>query len=266
MGLIIGGNTISSSNINSSGEILSFYNFPTDGLVMDLNANNYQGGSSTWCDSVYGMCLNSRNSGEPYVTTPTPKVWVNSVPAIGFNGQSWWEGANSTQNNRVDLRGSFTLILIYWFPSNNSRRTIFEKAGTSYQSYQQELACTWEVSNDMSWYRAGGQEGTYDFANTKVYTLNQWNFIAIKGNADHTNGFYYNAPTSNWVSDYGNRSNVNILRSSTIRLGTGYAGIMSVGYLHSCMVWNVDLNTTRINEIYNYYSNLFNRMGVTLFA
>jgi hypothetical protein len=265
MSLIIGGNSISSSSANSGGEIRSFYNFPTDGLVLDLNANNYQSGASTWCDSVYGMCFNSRNSGEPYTTTPTPKVWVSSVPAIAFNSASWWESANTTQTNRVDIMGPFTLILIYWFPSNSQRRTIFEKAGTSYASYQQELACTWEVGNTMSYYRAGGQDGTYDYANTKAYTLNQWNFIAIKGTANHNNGFYYTS-SSGWVSDYGNRSDTNILRASTVRVGTGYAGTMDVGYLHSCMVWNVDLNSTRINEVYNYYSNLFNQMGVTLFA
>jgi hypothetical protein len=51
-----------------------------------------------------------------------------------------------------------------------------------------------------------------------------------------------------------------------VRIGNGYTGIMEVGYLHSCMVWNVDLNSTRINEVYNYYNNLFNQMGVTLYA
>jgi hypothetical protein len=265
MSLIIGGNSIPASSANSGGEIRSFYNFPTDGLVLDLNANNYQGGSSTWCDSVYGMCFNSRNSGEPYTTTPTPKVWVSGVPAIAFNSQSWWESANSTQADRVDLRGAFTLVMIYWFPSNSERHNLFEKAGTSYQSYQQELATTWETNNALSYYRAGGQEGTYDSANTKSYTTNRWTFIAIKGTPNHASGFYYDQ-SSGWVSNYSNQSNTNILRSSTVRIGNGYTGIMDVGFLHSCMVWNVDLNSTRINEVYNYYSNLFTLMGTTLFA
>jgi hypothetical protein len=56
------------------------------------------------------------------------------------------------------------------------------------------------------------------------------------------------------------------LQASTVKIGNGYTGIMEVGYLHSCMVWNVDLNTTRINEVYNYYNNLFTQMGATLFA
>ena len=265
MSLIIGNNNISSSSSNSGAEIKSVFAFPNDGLVLDLNANNYEGGSSTWCDSVYGMCFNSRNSGEPYATTPTSKTLINGIPAISFNGQSWWESADSTQANRVDLRGAFTLIMLYWFPSNSARHNLFEKVGTSYASYQQELATTWEVGNTLSWYRAGGQEGTYDYANTKLYTLNQWNFIAIKGNANHSTGFYYTS-SSGWVADYTSRSDTNILQSSTVRIGNGYTGIMEVGHLHTCMVWNVDLNTTRINQIYNYYSNLFGDMGVTLYA
>lgn len=265
MSLIIGGNSISTSNVNSSGEIKSFYNFPTDGLVLDLNASNYQNSSSTWCDSVYGMCFTSRNSGEPYTTTPTPRVTVSGVPCIAFNGQSWWESANSTQADRVDLRGAFTLVMIYWFPSNSTRHNLFEKAGTSYASYQQELATTWEVGNTLSYYRSGGQEGTYDYANTKSYPTGRWTFIAIKSNGAHNSGFYYDQ-SSGWVADYTSRSDTNILRSSTVRIGNGYTGIMEVGYLHSCMVWNVDLNSTRINEVYNYYSNLFTLMGTTLFA
>jgi hypothetical protein len=265
MSLIIGGNSLSSSNANSGAELKSNFYLPTDGLVLDLNANNYQSGASTWCDSVYGMCFNSRNSGEPYTTTPTPKTTIGKVPCIQFNGQSWWESANSTMNNRVDLRGAFTLVLIYWFPANSARHNLFDKSGTSYASYQQELACTWEVANTMSWYRAGGQEGTYDYANTKTYTQGRWNFIAIKGTAAHDAGFYYSS-SSGWVSDYGNRSNANILQASTVKIGNGYTGIMEVGYLHCCMVWNVDLNSTRIGQVYNYFNNQFHKLGETLFA
>jgi hypothetical protein len=266
MSLIIGGNSLSSSNANSGAELISNYYLPTDGLVLDLNANNYQSGASTWCDSVYGMCFNSRNSGEPYTTTPTSKVWVNSIPGIAFNGASWWESANTTQQNRVDIRGAYTLILIYWFPANSARKTIFEKAGTSYSSYQQELACTWETNNQMSWYRSGGQDGTYDYATSKTYTQGQWNFIATYGTPDANGGAYYDS-SSGWVNAYTNRSSTNILQSSTVRVGYGYAGIMDVGYLHACMVWNVNLNTTRIGQVYNYFSNQFNKLGgTTLYA
>lgn len=265
MSLIIGGNSLSSSNANSDAELKSFNYLPTDGLVLDLNANNYQSGASTWCDSVYGMCFNSRNSGEPYTTTPTPKTTVGKIPCIQFNGQSWWESANSTMNNRVDLRGAFTLVLIYWFPSNSARHNLFDKSGTSYASYQQELATTWETDNTMSWYRAGGQDGTYDYASTKSYGTGRWTFISVKGTADHSAGFYYDS-SSGWVGNYGNRSNTNILQASTVKIGNGYTGIMEVGYLHCCMVWNVDLNSTRIGQVYNYFSNQFNKLGETLYA
>lgn len=265
MGINLGGNTLITSNFNSGAEVKSTFYLPDDGLVLNLNATNYQAGQSTWCDSAYGMCFTSRNSGEPYTTTPTPKTTIGKIPCIQFNGQSWWQSSDTTQNNRVDLRGAFTLILIYWFPSNSARHNLFDKSGTSYASYQQELATTWETDNTMSWYRAGGQEGTYDYASTKAYTLGKWNFIAIKGSANHQSGFYYDS-ASGWVSNYGNRSDTNILQASTVKIGNGYTGIMEVGYLHACMVWNVDLNSTRINQVYNYFNNQFAQVGETLYS
>ena len=51
-----------------------------------------------------------------------------------------------------------------------------------------------------------------------------------------------------------------------MRIGNGYTGIMQVGYLHALMIWNVDLNTTRIGQVYNYYSNQFQQLGTTLYA
>jgi hypothetical protein len=265
MSIIVNGNTLSASNFNSGGEVKSTYYLPDDGLVLNLNATNYQSGSSTWCDSVYGMCFNSRNSGEPYTTTPTPRTTIEGIPCISFNGSSYWEAANSTMNNRVDLRGAFTLVMIFRFPSNSTRHNLFDKSGTSYASYQQELATTWETDNTMSWYRAGGQDGTYDYASTKSYTINRWTFIAIKGTPSHNAGYYYDT-SSGWVSNYGNRSDTNILQASTVKIGNGYTGIMEVGYLHNCMVWNVDLNSTRIAQVYNYYSNQFNQAGTTLYT
>lgn len=261
MAVNIAGNILASDDANSGGEIKSFYYLPDDGLVMNMNAANYQSGASTWYDPINGITFNSRNSGEPYVLTPTARTTVSGIPAIAFNGAAWWE-TNQADANKVDIRGAFTLVLIFNFPANSARKTIFEKAGTSYQSYQQELACTWEVADEMSWYRAGGQEGTYDYASTGGYGRNAWKFIAINGNADHTSGKDYRG---NWDdSGYGNRSNINILRSGIIRIGTGYAGIMQVGYLHACMVWNVELNETRIDQVYNYYANLFSLAGTTL--
>lgn len=252
---------LGSGDFNSSGEGKARRYLPDDGLVLNMNANNYASGQTTWFDSMQGITFNSRNSGEPYVTTPTSKVWVEGIPAIAFDGAAWWE-TNQADANKVDIRGAFTLVLVFWFPANSARKTIFEKAGTSYQSYQQELACTWEVADEMSWYRAGGQDGTYDYAATGGYSRNGWRFIAINGNADHTDGKDYRGNWDN--SGYGNRSNTNILRSGIIRIGTGYAGIMQVGYLHACNVWNVELNETRIDQVYNYYSNIFTEMGTTL--
>ena len=82
MSILINGNPISQTNFNSGGEVKSIFYLPDDGLVLNLNATNYQNGSGTWCDSAYGMCFNSRNSGEPYTTTPTSKTVVDNLSLI----------------------------------------------------------------------------------------------------------------------------------------------------------------------------------------
>jgi len=264
MSVIVGSNTLAGSNVNSSGEVKSILYLPDDGLVLNMNANNFDGSSQTWIDSVYGIVFNNYNTGAPYSTSPTPKTKVSNVPAIQFNSTCYWQ-TSTADSYKVDMRGAYTLILIYWFPANSARKTIFEKVGTSYQSYQQELACTWETNNQMSWYRSGGQDGTYDYATSKTYTQSAWNFIATKGTPDANGGYYYDS-SSGWVNAYTNRSSTNILQSGPVRIGNGYAGIMDVGYLHACLVYNVDLNATRIQQVYNYFSNQFTQLGTTLYS
>jgi hypothetical protein len=264
MSLNISGNILTSSNANSNGEIKSILYLPDDGLVCNMNANNFDGSSQTWIDSVQGIVFNNFNTGAPYSTNPTPKTNVSNVPAIQFNSVSYWQTSLS-DSYKIDLRGAYTLVLIYWFPSNVTRHNLFEKVGTTYSSYQQELATTWETNNTLSWYRSGGQDSTYDYASTKAYTQSQWNFIATKGGADANSGYYYDS-SSGWVSAYTNRSSTNILQSGVARIGNGYTGIMEVGYLHACLIWNVDLNATRIQQVYNYYSNQFTQLGTTLYS
>jgi hypothetical protein len=264
MSIIISGNTLAGTNVNASGQVKSFNYLPDDGMVLNMNANNYKDADSTWNDSIYGITFNGYNSGAPYSTGKTPKTTVNNIPCITFNGASYWE-SSAADAYKVDLRGAFTMIALFYFPSNSARHNLFEKAGTSYASYQQELATTWETNNTLSWYRSGGQDGTYDYSSTKEYTINRWTMVAIKGTANHSAGYYYDQ-SSGWVSNYGNRSDTNILQSGVMRIGNGYTGIMQVGYLHALMIWNVDLNATRIGQVYNYYSNQFQQLGTTLYA
>lgn len=250
MAIYLGDKTLQSTNFNSNGEALNKFYLPDDTLLFNLNATNYSGG--TWYDSVQGIAFNVGG-------TAPPKTTVNGIPCADFNDSGYFE-TSTAAGNKVDMRGAYTLILIYYHEGFAARRTIFEKAGTSYSSYQQELACTMETSNTISWYR---QYPSYDYAESKPYTTGAWNMIAINGNADATQGYYYNNGV--WTNGYTNRETGNIVRSGAVRVGTGYAGTVQAGYLHACMVYGSDLSTDKINQIYNYYSNIFGLLGVTLY-
>jgi hypothetical protein len=250
MAIYLGDKTLQSTNFNSSGETLNKFHLPDDTLLLNLNATNYNGG--TWYDSAQGIPF-------PVVNTAPPKTSLSGIPCVDFNDSGYFE-SSAPNANKVDMRGAFTLILIYYHEGFAARRTIFEKAGTSYQSYQQELACTMEVVNTMTWYRGYPD---YDSGNSKSYTTSAWNMIAINGNVSTTTGFYYN--NGAWTAGYTNSQDGNILRSGAIRVGSGYSGTVQAGYLHACMVYGTDLSTDKINQVYNYYSNIFGLLGVTLY-
>jgi hypothetical protein len=250
MGIDLNNKILTSANFNSEGETLNKFFLPDDTLLFNLNATNYNGG--TWYDSAQGIPMN-------IVNTAPPKTTLNGIPCADFNDSGYFE-SSAGNANKVDMRGAFTLILIYYHEGFAARRTIFEKAGTSYASYQQELACTMETNNIMTWYRGYSD---YDYASSKSYTTSAWNMIAITGNASTNTGFYYDNGV--WTSGYTNRVDGNILRSGAIRVGSGYSGTVQAGYLHTCMVYGTDLSTDKINQVYNYYSNIFGLLGVTLY-
>jgi hypothetical protein len=250
MAIYLADKTLQSTNFNSSGETLNKFHLPDDTLLLNLNATNYNGG--TWYDSAQGIPF-------PVVNTAPPKTSLSGIPCVDFNDSGYFE-SSAPNANKVDMRGAYTLILIYYHEGFVARRTIFEKAGTSYQSYQQELACTMETNNTISWYR---QYPSYDYAESKSYATGVWNMIAINGNVDATTGYYYNNGV--WTAGYTNRESGNIVRSGVVRVGTGYSGTVQAGYLHACMVYGSELSTDKINQVYNYYSNIFGLLGVTLY-
>lgn len=251
MSINLGGNIISSDDFNSSGNSIGSPYLPDDGLMLNMSANSYHSGQTTWVDQQNGIVFNSVNG-------TTAKTTVEGIPCISFDSTNYWE-TNQADADKVDMRGAFTLVLIFHFPANSDRNTIFEKRGPTYRSYEHEIACTWEVGDTLSHYRG---YNAYDSSSTKVYTRNRWTFIAKKGNYNTSTGHYYDG---NWVANYNNRNDNNILRSGNIVIGSGYAGTMLVGHLHACLVWTIDLTDSQIDQVYNYYSNIFTLAGTTLY-
>lgn len=253
MSLIIGGNTIDSADVDANGKVVNLpqYELPMDGLLFHLNATNYAG-TSPWYDDCQNIPMNSQN-------TINPKTTVNGIPAMQFNNSGYWD-SSTADGQKVDMTGEFTLVFIINPQQPNSRHTIFEKIANTYASYEQELAVTWETGNDFSYYT---QYNSYDYASTNVMTLNQWNILAIRNNAERTAGYYWK--NGQWNLNYTDRSSAMVVRANGVRVGNGYAGIVESGYLHAVLVYGVALPATRMQSVHDYYSNLFSLAGVTLY-
>jgi len=147
--LYIGTKTITSSDtFGSTGAYKNKFELPLGGLKLYLSGDSYRAGPY-WVDKAQNIIFESKNTSNPYNTSQTPRASVGGVNCIDFNDGSYWESTQAGAD-LVDMRYDFTLVMIYYYEGFAARRTIFEKAGTSYQSYQQEIAVTWETANDFS--------------------------------------------------------------------------------------------------------------------
>lgn len=218
------------------------------GLVLNLDAGNpysYAGAGTIWYDvSGNNLIFNSQG------TTQTPFTTIGGSPCFDFNGSGYWECG--TNFNLVDLGGDCTIIIWFYCETTAIRRTIFEKAGTSYQSYQQEIAVTWETANDFSYYSRFSP--SYDYASTAASTVNAWNMVGIKMSTGKTTAArtgFYSKNGSAWSASYNSQSNVALVAAGAIRIGSGYAGTVTDGYIGSVLCYNRMLTDAEILQNYN---------------
>ena len=129
----------------------------TDDLSLCLDVSNpksYSGGSS-WIDGANGIEFAS-------VGTQTPLSTRDGIRCFEFNGSGRWASQGGTsQSDKVDMGGDCTLIIWLYSEAVPTRKTIFEKAGTTHASYEQEIAVTWETSESWSYY---SRYNSYDYA------------------------------------------------------------------------------------------------------
>lgn len=252
MTLYIGNNNFSGDDVTGDGTLKNYFDMPTSGLLFNLSALNYTG-SSTWHDSVQNITMNAQNGA-------MVKTTVSGVPCLTFDGSKYWE-SSTADGNRVDMTGEFTLVIVFNAVQPGSRRTIFEKVPNTYSSYEQELACTWETDNNISFYT---QYNSYDYGYFGVSAASQWNLRAIKMRADRQEAYAWTSQA--WTGNVlTNRSNNTVVRSNGIRVGSGYAGTVYTGYLHAVMVYGVALSQSEMYKLQLYYNNLFAKFGATLY-
>lgn len=227
-------------------------NIVQSGLTLCLDASNprsYPGSGTVWKDLAQNLTFNSTGTTTPYGT-------VGGATAFTFNGSGYWECTSGFSN--VDLGGNCTIILVLYEVGHATRRTVFEKAGTIYASYQQEVAMTWETSQELSYYSRFSAD--YDYASTLSCDTNKWTMQAIKMSTGLTatarTGFY-SKNGSAWASSYVSRSSVALVAAGAIRVGTGYAGTVDNGSIAMVLCYNKMLTDDEIAQNYNAIKGRF---------
>ena len=253
-------NKIVGTSYTTIGEALNYYsgqtdkfvlnnNLPeivTDGLSCYLNPGNvvsYPKTGSVWYDLKNGLLFNSYGSQTSFTT-------MGGAPAFQFNGSGYW--ACTSNFSLVDFAGDCTLIMWIYNTDNphDGRRTIFQKNGTIYQSYEQEIAVTWEAGTEFSWY---SRYANYDYASTPAVD-NGWTMMGIKmstGKGTPCRTGFYSKNGGSWTNNYVCRSNNPIVPADAIVIGTGYSGAVQQGAIGMVMCYNKMLSDAEILQNFN---------------
>lgn len=263
--LIIITNSIAGSSFSTYAECINYFNtqtdkfvisgdigpIVTDGLSLYLNPQNtisYYEGSTIWYDLANGLIFNSNG-------TLLPLQSQNGYKGFAFNGSGYWTCSNNF--SLVDLGGDCTVILWIYGTQGSVRKTIFEKAGTIYNSYEQEIAITWEAFSTLSYYSR--KTPTYDVGSTSQTSANVWNMMAIKMSTGKTaacrTGFYSKNGEPWASSGFSCRSNTAIIPAGEIRIGTGYANTCTNGGIGSVLCYNKMLTDEEILQVFNAMKN-----------
>lgn len=214
-------------------------------LYLDVaNKRSYPGSGNTWYDMAQGLKFTS-------VNTQTPLETKDGALSFAFNNSGYWRCTADYQ--KADFGDDYTLIMWLYDEGIGERDTIFEKAGTSYQSYEQEIAVTWEVDNRLTWY---SRRNTYDYGNMPIDSIshNAWTMTAIKsstGKATTARTGFCSINGGNWIDVYTSNSTSALLAAGEIRIGTGYAGTVESGNIAICLAYSKLLTNDEILQNYN---------------
>jgi hypothetical protein len=221
----------------------------TDQLSSYVSANapgSYIPGDTKWYDiSGNNLVFNT-------VGTPLTRTLYGTAYGYTFNGSGYFRC--SSNFNLVDLGGDCTLIMWIYGAQAGSRKTIFQKNGTVAQSYEQEIAVTWEVGSSFSYYSR--RTPSYDFGGVAATTANAWSMVALKMSTGKTAAcrIGYNSKNgSAWAQNYTCRSNTALVAAADIQIGSGYAGTCNAGSgaIGDVLTYNKMLSDAEILQNYN---------------
>jgi hypothetical protein len=253
-------NGIAGASYTTVAQCLSYFAGQTDKMVLSFDIGNivtdnislcllpqnsisYPKGGGSWYDIANGLTLTSYGTQTPFTT-------MGGALGFSFNDSGYWQCTSGS--NLVDLGGDCTIILWIYGTTGESRRTIFQKNGTIYQSYEQEIAMTWENGNAISYYSRCCP--AYDYAGTDSTSANVWNMMSFKLSTGKTTAArrgYRSKNGSSWVEDYYSRSNTAIVAAGDLVIGTGYAGTCYSGGIGTVLCYNKMLSDSEILQVYN---------------
>ena len=219
----------------------------TDNISLYLDANNvssYPQNGAAWYDLANGLQFNSQGAQTTYEI-------VSGAKGFTFNSSGYWQCSSNT--NLVNMGGDCTLIMWLYSPASfPSRRTIFQKNGTIYQSYEQEIAVTWEEPATMTYYSR--YSPAYDYAYISGINPSAWNMVALKMSTGLTSAprtGFYSINGGSWNSYYVSRSDTALVTAADIVIGSGYAGPVHNGSIGSVMCYNKMLSDSEISQNFN---------------
>ena len=222
-------------------------NIVRDKLSLHLDAGStrsFPGSGADWFDlSVNKITFSSYG-------TQTPHTTIGGVDCFDFNGSGYWQSDSGHEN--VDFGGDCTLLFWFYAEDLTERDTFFEKAGTSYQSYQQEIAVTLETSEAFSYYSR--RVDNYDHASTSGMTIGEWNLMGIKlstGKTSSARTGFYSKNGASWTSNYNSRSSEALTAAGAVRIGSGYAGAVENGYVSAVYCYNKMLTDAEVLQMYD---------------
>ena len=227
-----------------------------DSLILCLDAGNlksYYSGSSLWKD-LSGNGVDFYQSGAAAATNDLTFETLEGVNCFQFNEQKCFAHDNGAD---LDLSGAMTLEFWVYFTGTATRTTFFEKVGTDYASYYQEIAMTFETDDDMSWFYA---RPSYDY-HRMLLPQSQWIQFGMTrdtGDAGFKNGIgYINGQVAPLSVDTETDGDAIISTPNQIRIGRGYAAnppydcFESGNYVSIVRAYNRELSAAEMEENFN---------------
>ena len=260
-GLITVTKQISGTQYSTAADCMNWFATQTDKMVLNNNipavvtsslslyldpnnSSSFPQTGTVWYDLANGLQFNAWGAQTPFQT-------VSGAKAFTFNNSGYWQCSSNT--NLVNMGGNCTLIMWVYSPASSpNRASLFQKNGTVYQSYEQEIALTWENPTTMTYYSR--YSPAYDYAYVNGVNSSSWNMVAIKLSTGLTSSprtGFYSINGASWTSNYSSRSDTALIPAADIIIGSGYAGPVYNGSVGLVMCYNKMLSDAEIAQNFN---------------